>query len=472
MNDTVELSEKPGTSSNQGIGDVSSADGMTQLFQRVDWLSFGITAAVALSVYLLTLAPDVTLKESGIYSTGAMYGGVPFPPGHPVWVVYSWIFTKLLPFSNIAWRAAVGSAVAGALTCGIVALMVSRGAVLVLDQMRRFRRLAPKEENLLRIVCGYAVGLGFGFDGCVWSNAVVIDTRPLGLLLFSIVLCLLMRWVIAPDRKRCLYAASLFYGLTLADSQLLLAAAAGLQISVAIRKPSLGRDIFFADVVICVASWVAHGLNGFTTLNSYVGFAGPLRTIVISVGIGAAVLCAGLTVLTRSFFTEWKTTLLLGVALCFGLLAYFYLPIVSMTNPPMNWGYARTPEGFSHLVTRGQFEHFHLTESFHQFVGQIQMYGKLAIRDFGIAYLLAAIFPLFFLHRINAIPRVWLFGLLAIYLSTTLLMVWVLNPSNDRSSLDLITPFFASSHLVLAIFAGYGLTLAGSVFARPKKSNR
>jgi len=162
----------------------------------------------------------------------------------------------------------------------------------------------------------------------------------------------------------------------------------------------------------------------------------------------------------------------LGVACCFGLLACFYLPIVSVTNPPMNWGYARTAEGFSHLVTRGQFEHFHLTESFHQFVGQIQIYGKLAIGDFGIAYLLAAIFPLFFLHRINAIARLWLFGLLAVYLSTTLLMVWVLNPSNNRSCIDLIDPFFASSHLLLAIFAGCGLALAGSVFARPKESNR
>ena len=35
-------------------------------FQRTDWLSFGITAGLALAVYLLTLAPEVTLAASKV----------------------------------------------------------------------------------------------------------------------------------------------------------------------------------------------------------------------------------------------------------------------------------------------------------------------------------------------------------------------------------------------------------------------
>src|SRR6185436_18966098 len=135
-----------------------------KLFSRTDWLSFWATTLVALIVYLCTIAPDVTLGWSGIYATGAAYGGVTISPGYPVWTIYGWLFTKLLPFSNIAWRLAVSSAVAGALTCGLIALMVSRGGLLIVEGLHGFKRLDPKNENLLRIVCGVVAGLGFGFD--------------------------------------------------------------------------------------------------------------------------------------------------------------------------------------------------------------------------------------------------------------------------------------------------------------------
>ena len=39
-----------------------------------------------------------------------------------------------------------------------------------------------------------------------------------------------------------------------------------------------------------------------------------------------------------------------------GVAFYGYMPISSETNPPMNWGYPRTWEGFKHAITRGQYE--------------------------------------------------------------------------------------------------------------------
>src|SRR6266436_1470398 len=122
------------------------------LFQQVDWLSFGLATVLTLIVYLWTLAPEVTLEMSGTLATAAMYGGVAHPPGFPLWTVYSWLFTKLLPFSNIAWRVAVGSAVASALTCGVIALLVSRSGAAMVEGLRAFRRLEPKEERLLRLM--------------------------------------------------------------------------------------------------------------------------------------------------------------------------------------------------------------------------------------------------------------------------------------------------------------------------------
>src|SRR6266446_2717310 len=163
-------------------------------FQRTDWFSFAITTSLSLTAYLLTLAPEVTLEDSGIFATGAMYAGVAHPCGFPVWTIYSWLFTKLLPFSNIAWRVGVSSAVAGALTCGVLALMVSRGGAMLLEGLRDFKRLELREEKLLRIVAASVAGMGFGFNGDFWRMAVVVETIALTNLLFSMVLCLLVRW--------------------------------------------------------------------------------------------------------------------------------------------------------------------------------------------------------------------------------------------------------------------------------------
>src|SRR5438034_7370850 len=88
-------------------------------FQAVDWLALAITFAAAGLLYLFTLAPEVTLEDSGELVTAAYYGSVPHPPGYPLFTLYSWLWTALLPVGNIAWRVEVGNAVAEALVCGM-----------------------------------------------------------------------------------------------------------------------------------------------------------------------------------------------------------------------------------------------------------------------------------------------------------------------------------------------------------------
>jgi hypothetical protein len=174
-------------------------------FGRTDWWSFGLATVIALVIYLYTLAPEVTLEWSGLYATGAMYGGGGPPPGFPTWTLYAWVFTKILPFSNIAWRISVSSAVAGATLCGMIALMVSRGSTMILRSTRGLRRLNVREESRLRLVCGLVAGLGFGFHRFFWYFALVVESEALGLLLLSFVLCLLLRWAYCPRQSRFLY---------------------------------------------------------------------------------------------------------------------------------------------------------------------------------------------------------------------------------------------------------------------------
>src|SRR6266481_5548757 len=95
------------------------------LFRRIDWIAFCATTLLTFIGYMLSMAPELTLQDSGELAVGSMYAGVPHPPGYPVWTLYTWLFTVIFPVSNIAYRVGVSSAVAGALGCGIVGMLVS-----------------------------------------------------------------------------------------------------------------------------------------------------------------------------------------------------------------------------------------------------------------------------------------------------------------------------------------------------------
>src|SRR2546427_9368460 len=103
------------------------------LFRRTDWLSFLITFLAVLIGYYLTLAPELTLEDSGELATGSFYAGIPHPPGYPVWTVYTWIWTRILPFGNVAWRGSVGVALGSAMAAGVLALPGSRGSRLLIE---------------------------------------------------------------------------------------------------------------------------------------------------------------------------------------------------------------------------------------------------------------------------------------------------------------------------------------------------
>src|ERR1700677_1820444 len=91
------------------------------LFRKVDWLAMLFAFGVVRIVYFLTLAPELTLEDSGELCTGSFYAGIPHPPGYPFWAIYSWLWTVLLPVGNVAWRVEVGEATAAAMACGMVA---------------------------------------------------------------------------------------------------------------------------------------------------------------------------------------------------------------------------------------------------------------------------------------------------------------------------------------------------------------
>ena len=509
---------------------VPPAGPIKPLFRSIDWFAFGFTAVLVFIGYLWTLSPDLTLEDSGELATASMYAGVPHPPGYPVWTVYSWLFTKL-PISNIAYRVGLSSAFAGALACGLVALMVSRGSSMMIEGISDLRNIARNWENWICVAAGFVAGMLIGFNGFMWSQAVIVEVYTLSVLSLAGVLVCLMRWIYAPHQNRYLYLAFFWYGICFNNHQSLLVIALGLEAAILIVKPQLGRDLIFWNAIIYLGGLVMKQMDLMGVLNdntplfviynliglasliiwAYLAFRTKKRGIELArdfamivtlawlltvfaqitgytsafefkkglfvfvniVGLGVTAAFVYLIIRTKTFAKDWLSALACGGLWILGAAFYFYMPLASMSNPPLNWGYPRTVNGFFHAFTRGQYERIHPTEKLSSFLQQIWMYLQGAVDEFTIVYLLIALVPFFFWKRMQKRERAWLVGLVAFYLCLSVFLLELLNPGTDRQSRDLNKVFFTASHVMLAMAVGYGLTfIAGMLITQYERWRR
>jgi hypothetical protein len=438
-----------------------SAPTRLRLFRKIDWITFAVTTFLVFIGYYLTLAPNLTLEDSGELAVGSYYAGVPHPPGYPVWTLYTWLFTVIVPFHNIAWRVALASAVSGAVGCGLVGLVVSRGSSLVLEGIPDFKNIDRRWESVLCVVTGSIAALLFGFNGFYWSQSVIVEVYPFSVLSFMLVLCCLLHWIYAPEQRKYLYWASFWFGVCFTNHQTLIVAAIGIEVAVLASQPKLGRDVFLANSIIYILGLVGKSAGILTTFDNNL----PLFMVYNAVGVGSIIVAVAMTLRLGNPFSEWKPVLISLALWLAGASFYFYMPIASMTNPPMNWGYARTKEGFFHALTRGQYDKTNPTDSIFKFFEQVWMYFTGAVNEFSLVYLLIALVPFFFYKRMQKRERAWLVGLTAIYLCLAFLLMILLNPNVDRQSSEQTRVFFAASHIMIAMAVGYGVTLIGGLAA-------
>jgi len=434
-------------------------------FDRVDGFSLALTSFLALAVYLYTMAPDVTLGDSGMFSTGSFYGGVVNPPGYPVWTIYSWVFTRILPFSNIAWRVSVGSAVAGALTSGIVALTVSYGARILMEDSAGFEQLTACQKRWLRMVCGYVAGMALGLSGTVWRKAVIADVRTFSLLLFAAILCLALRWMMEPGKRRFLCTGFFLSGLLLTDSQEMVVTLPGFVLIAALGDRNVGRDLALIVLPLIAISTTWNHFGVWTDFPRH--WSWPLLTIFAA----ASAFGLLLVVSTRLFGPRWKLALLCQISFLLGSSLCLCLPAISMTNPPVNWGYPRTVEGFSHVLARAQYERLFPTNDVGQYADQLWVFVKMSGRELGWVYLLFAALPLCLILQTSTRVRKWVFALLLMLVCVGPALLAEVNPSADRMSQELTMYYFMPSFMILSVLAGLGLVLSIRVMGPSQSVN-
>ncbi len=431
-----------------------------KFFRKSDWIACLAAFLVSLTVYVLTLQPTVGLEDSGELIVASDYLGVPHPPGYPIWTLMTWFFQWVFHsvtfhgHPNPAWAVNLFSAVAGAAACGVLALLISRSGMDLLRSLKKeSSMLGEKTESLFCAAAGIAGGLLLAFGQGMWSQSVIAEVYSLNILFQSLLLLFLYRWMCEPKQSKWLILAAFTFGLGITNHQTLMFM--GFSIAVAI----LFRDVkLFRDFVITALFYVVMvAINKFAGDSDWAWASGPEHigfwfwtayALIIPIIAGFAL--PNGKVVGPTFLVMWV-----------GLAFYLYMPFSSDQNPPINWGYPRTWQGFMHALTRGQYERVTLAHVFTpRFLQQIGAYIiDLRAQFYGPVALLAAV-PLFFSPKLGRKNNSWLFTTFIGFFFVSIVFMVLHNPKMDIQNQFIGRTQYIQSHALYVIWLGYGLLLA------------
>ncbi len=152
-----------------------------------------------------------------------------------------------------------------------------------------------------------------------------------------------------------------------------------------------------------------------------------------------------------------------------GVSFYVYMPIVSdLRNPPMNWGYPRTWEGFKHAIMRAQYEAINFRMPT---IGGIKNYFGDVMLQFTDFFALFAVVPFVAGHWIvDKVRRKtfwqWMIAAFACFLMMSVLLIGLANVRGDVQDGFIQKVKFISSHAMIALWIGYGLVFASAAILR------
>jgi hypothetical protein len=331
---------------------VREANGTRPFSSQAELVCAGAVFLVALVVYSWTLAPMVTLTDSGELIVAAYGLGVAHPPGFPLWVMLAHL-ASLVPIGNVAVRINFSSAVFAALACAMLTLVVAELLVTASRFVapRRRNKAARQGSNiessnvdeLLIFAPAVGAGLLMAFSRTLWSYATITEVYTLNAFLMLLVFFLVVRWqrriietrtdlsAVVATHDTWIYAAAFVFGLAMGVHH----------VTVALTLPAMAVVVY--------------------------------RT-------------AGL-----KFFTSRRLLYAALISISALILVYSYLPWAASRSPAMNWGNPRSLQEIWWHITGRQYRVF-FSFSPAAMGTQFAEFCRMLLREFGFAWLPVALF--------------------------------------------------------------------------------
>jgi len=293
-----------------------------RFYARRDWLAAALTSAAALTGYLCSLAPSVTLDAAGTLTTAAYQLGGPHAPGFSLWTISAWLWWHLIPFGNIAWRLNLFSALTSALACGLAALLISKSG-RTMGVRAGFFQVGPRRSVMewLVLACASSAGLMLAFSPAVWGRAVVTAATGVNALVVLAMLVVLYRWGGQPDQRRWLWLAVMLGALGVTSEPTLALLAVAVAGFVWLTDRQLGRTPF----AVALAGLVA-GI-GFWLIKPDSVVRADVRALVVlvAIAVGAGYWLRTVWQPRADAPGPWVQVVVGGLVIIFGLALYGFL---------------------------------------------------------------------------------------------------------------------------------------------------
>jgi hypothetical protein len=397
---------------------------------RAELLCAGAVFVATLLLYSWTLAPTVTLTDSGELIVVAHGLGVAHPPGFPLWIILAHL-ASLVPIGNVAVRINFASAIFAALASAMLTLVMAELMITAsyLTAPKRGGKGAARGKKtpsyaasggkdddsvvgrLLVLAPAIGAGLLMAFSRTLWSYATIAEVYTLNTLLIFIILFLMLRWRrgIIADRRR-------------------------------IGAPVAGRRSATADTVHDVFLYAAALTFGLALGVHHVSVALILPALAVIVYRTEGV----------RFFTSRRLIYAALISVAALVAIYAYLPLAAAHTPVINWGTPRSLQEIWWHVTGRQYRVF--LSFTPKIIGEQSLeFFRLLLREFGLSWLpLTLVFAFAGVASVFKRDRTTFWFLLCVVIAD-LAYAFSYEIAEDKDAYYLPT-FFA-----IAIAAGFGI---------------
>ncbi len=305
-----------------------------------------IVFVIAAVIYLMTMAPTMSFWDCGEFIASSYIGGVPHPPGSPLFLLVGHIFS-FIPFGDPGWRTNLISVITSGLTVMLTYL-------IIVHLVREWKGdLKEKSDWYLAIFSGVLGALTFAFTHSFWFNAVETEVYASSMLFTSLVVWLILVWATKadePGNERFLLLIAYLVGLAIGVHLLNVLAIPFVALVFFYKRFELNTKNFIILMIVTV----------LVILAIYPGMVIYLPILALSVGFqGLAVIFLG--VLAGSFWAIRRhkhVSILIFTSVLLIMIGYSTFSMIyirSNLDPAIDENDPETIERFVYYMKREQY---------------------------------------------------------------------------------------------------------------------
>ena len=220
---------------------------------------------IALGLYLKTMAPTISLWDSGEFIACAYTLGIPHPPGAPLYILWGRLFA-LLPIGSVEQRVVFISPLVSAAAIWCV---FSTTTLLARGALKSKGTPSPSQDQQLAALAGGVVAaLSLACSYTFWFNATEAEVYAGSIFFVCLSVWLALRWSVGPLDKHS-YRGLLFIAYMFGLS-------GGVHLLCLLTIPAILILIGYADSSLRRLIWVLLGLGGSSLIAMAVW--GPSKT--------------------------------------------------------------------------------------------------------------------------------------------------------------------------------------------------